>query len=89
MLFISLCISAWLKDQTGNWNASFYLTGILLLIPVILMLIEPLIISTEENNKQQLSKLENHEKEYDNTKLPKNSEKEDDSLLSVSVNGQR
>ena len=86
MLFISLCISAWLKDQTGNWNASFYLTGILLLIPVILMLIEPLIISTEENNREQLSKLENHE---NNTKIPKNSEKEEDSLLSVSVNGRR
>ena len=53
------------------------------------MLIEPLIISTEENNKEQLSKLENHEKEYGNTKLPKNSAKEDDSLLSVSVNGRR
>ena len=89
MLFIYLCISAWLKDQTGNWNASFYLTGILLLIPVILMLIEPLIISTKENNKEQLSKFENHEKEYDNTKIPKTSEKEEDSLLSVSVNGWR
>ena len=39
--------SAWLKDSTGDWNASFYFTGVLLLLPAIMMLVEPLIIPKE------------------------------------------
>ena len=42
-----MCFSAWLKDGTGDWNASFYFTGVLLLLPAIMMLVEPLIIPKE------------------------------------------
>ena len=42
-----MCFSAWLKDSTGDWNASFYFTGVLLLLPAIMMLVEPLIIPKE------------------------------------------
>ena len=37
-------ISAWLKDKTGDWTASFYITAALLLLPAILMLTENLLI---------------------------------------------
>ena len=38
-------VSGWIKDQTGDWQLSFYVTAILFLVPAILMLMEPLVIS--------------------------------------------
>ena len=40
-----LNVSGWIKDQTGDWQLSFYVTAILFLIPAVLMLMEPLVIS--------------------------------------------
>lgn len=34
----------WLKDYTGNWHASFYLTGCLFLLGGLIVSVEPLII---------------------------------------------
>ena len=43
-----LYFAALLKDKTGNWEASFYLTGVLLLLPALLMLLEPLVLRCEK-----------------------------------------
>ena len=45
---MTLSFSGWLKDQTGDWTLSYYVTAMLFLIPAILMLIEPLIIPAKK-----------------------------------------
>ena len=45
---VNFLLAALLKDKTGNWNASFYLTGALLLIPSLMILAEPLVIRCEK-----------------------------------------
>ena len=81
-IYIIILFSALLKDKTGNWDASFYLTGVMLLIPALLILIEPLVIRCEK-------KMESEEDEVDAVPLrrqssktmPKPSQKDTDSLL--------
>ena len=81
-IYIVILFSALLKDKTGNWDASFYLTGVMLLIPALLILIEPLVIRCEK-------KMESEEDEVDAVPLrrqssktmPKPSQKDTDSLL--------
>ena len=46
-LKLRFCFPALLKDKTGNWEASFYLTGVLLLIPALMFLMEPLVFRCE------------------------------------------
>ena len=71
--------------MTGNWNASFYLTGVLLILPAILMTIEPLIIPSQ--NKDKPNDIEDTPKNGAPVKLqtlksdPSTSEKETESLL--------
>lgn len=45
-LISQTCI-AWLKDKTGNWEASFYVTAVLLLLPAVMLLAETWVISRE------------------------------------------
>lgn len=40
-------ILAWLKDKTGNWEASFYVTAVLLLLPAVMLLAETGVIPQE------------------------------------------
>ena len=40
-------IPAWLKDKTGNWEASFYVTAVLLLLPAVMLLAETGVIPQE------------------------------------------
>ena len=76
--------------MTGNWNASFYLTGVLLLLPAILMTIEPLVIPSQRK-KNKTADIEDPSTNGAPVKLqtfasdPGTSEKETDSLLDEEI----
>lgn len=51
----TISVSGWLEDYTGNWNASFILTGVLFLFAGIIVLMEPFIM-------RNFSKMDSSEK---------------------------
>ena len=74
--------SGWIKDQTGDWAVSFYVTAMMLLIPAILMLIEPLIMPDKYKHEQD--KTDSTEKgppDFPTRKLSKETDHETESLL--------
>ena len=44
--------SGWIKDVTGDWKISYYTTALMLLIPALLMILEPLVMPDMNNLEQ-------------------------------------
>ena len=52
-VFYCTIFPGWIKDQTGDWEVSFYVTAMMLLIPAIMMLLEPLIIPDQKKLERE------------------------------------